>query len=231
MERTECTGATFHNLCPHDGESIKGCATETNPVWEVTTDFTLSKAVYNNHFTQVAETPRGDALFPYLNHAIVQIAMNSQTPRERCYKAAAFAAHVNVETDGLKHLTEVVPKGSSAYQNGLCRGRGAMHLTGEPAQGWNNYDTMSKNVLDDDDIFNHPETVAFPALGFLTGVMYWYKWRDWRGANEKCIELAGTEDKNEFIKLTRCIQGADGNLNDRWEYFLDLVDETGCRDL
>lgn len=228
IETVDCTGATFHNLCPNTTPTTKGCAKEQNPVWEVTTDFTLSKWVYNRLFVDVAGTPRGNALLPYLNHAIVQIAINSQTPKERCYKAAAFTAHVMVETDGLKHLTEVMTSGSDSYDNGRYRGRGAMHLTGEPADNWNNYDTMA-NVLKDRDIYNHPETVAFPARGFLTGVMYWYKWTDWKGDNEKCIELAGTEDYDEFVKLTRCIQGADGNLDDRWNYFQSLVEDTGCR--
>jgi len=90
--------------------------------------------------------------------------------------------------------------------------------------------------LDDQNILETPQTIAFPALGFLTGVMFFYKWPS---ANNNFIGKTGTEDYGTFNDLTRFIQGcadeADckqiSNLDDCWDFFQNLVEQTGCRDL
>ena len=257
VTQTDCTGAIFHDPCIYDTVGCvdgtkeafncqstdqicldnlnwscptneKACIDETEAVWSVDVPgITLSKDIYNTMFPAIKNTPRGDAFYPYLNHAIVQVALNSDNAKQRCYKVAAFVAHHKVETDGQMHFTERISARKTDYVYGKWRGRGAMHLTG--TWTWNHYETYATKLKND--ISSYPERVAFPFLGYLTGVLYLLQQRN----PDPCITYAGSDDKNSFQMLTQCIVGSfaedKSHFSNRWSNFNELAGLLGCEQL
>jgi LAS superfamily LD-carboxypeptidase LdcB len=256
VHETSCTGAIFHDPCIYDSSGCvnesnpvfgcqssdqtcmkdlnwscpsgeKACIDETEPVWMVDVPgITLSKDIYNQMFQAIRGTPRGEAFYPYLNHALVQVAFNSDNAKQRCYKVAAFVAHHKVETNGMMHFTERTSAANSDYIYGKWQGRGAMHLSG--TDKFNNYESQAK-MLEIDTILNSPEMVAFPSLGYLTGVIFILR----QGStNDTCINFMGFDDYETFKTLTKCIQGAEmRELEQRWNNFQELVGLLHCDQL
>lgn len=81
------------------------------------------------------------------------------------------------------------------------KGRGPIQLTGR-----HNY-TQFANWLNDDRVLQDPKIVATPAYGFKAAIWYWTQARD---CNAAC-------DSNDYVELTRLINGGTNGLSDRWE--------------
>ncbi len=208
IDVSRCTGATFNNKCP-GSSSTKCCVDETNRVALTTKYLTLS--VFMTLFENLSQT-RATAFEPYYNNALGKILTDNPTSFQRCIRLSSFAAQIGHESLGLLYMEEIAS--GEAYEGrcsdlGNCqpgdgtkyKGRGPIQLTGrynyESAGSYLKYDFESR-----------PEQVCFQSRGFEATTWYWQT----RNLNQYC--RTGTDD--EFIQLTRAINGGTNGLDDRF---------------
>jgi len=208
IDVAQCTGATFNGVCPGSA-AIKCCVEERNSV-PFTTQY-LNLTVFMQLHENLS-TLRATAFQPYYNNALSRILEDNPSSFEQCLRVSGFAAQIGHESLGLLYMEEIA---SGAAYEGRCsdlgncfpgdgpryKGRGPIQLTGRY-----NYQTAGSFLG-----FNfedNPEQVCFQSRGFEATVWYWVT----RNLNQYCR----TGSDEEFIQLTRAINGGTNGLDDRF---------------
>jgi len=204
IKPSECNGAIYNNLCPG---AYKCCVEDHNssPIlyWRYT-----SKEEFSFLFPSLSGT-RVDVLYPWFNDALWDV-MDHKEGNGRCGIIAAFAAQVGHESLDLSTFEEFAS--GEAYEGrckqlGNCntgdgvkyKGRGAIQVTGR-----SNYQRVSSFL--GEDFINKPDLLVLPSYGFKASVWFWTA----NNLNQYC-----TGKSNDFIELTKKINGALNGLEDR----------------
>lgn len=162
----------------------------------------MSLATFQTLFEGISAT-RAAALYPYFLTALVDGNIDT------CHEIAAFVAQIGHESAGLRYFEELAS--GDAY-NGRAdlgntqpgdgprfKGRGPIQLTGRA-----NYRAAGKAL--GMDLEEKPEQVCLPSAGFKSSVWFWTS----NGLNKYC-----TGTYNDFVTLTRRINGGTNGLDDR----------------
>ncbi|MEN7527830.1 glycoside hydrolase family 19 protein [Cupriavidus sp. DL-D2] len=131
-------------------------------------------------------------------------------------RLAAFLAQVSHESGELRYMVELAS--GQAYDTGkkavalgntpeadgdgqLYKGRGPIQLT-----GLHNY--VAALMYLDLDLVNHPELLAEPPAGCAASALFWWS-----------NKLNSYADKDDFVGLTRRINGGTNGLADRQQFW------------
>ncbi|MDR0510919.1 MAG: hypothetical protein LBH06_07495 [Rikenellaceae bacterium] len=129
-------------------------------------------------------------------------------------RQAAFIAQIGHESASLEHVREIAS--GAAYDTGRLaaslgnteakdgdgqkyKGRGLLQVTGK-----SNYVKCSRALFDDDRLLDEPHLLEQPRWAVESACWYWWM----KGLNE----LA---DRQEFVLITRKINGGTNGLKDR----------------
>ena len=204
ISQTTCDGAIYNNLCPG---SSKCCVPDVNSspwlYWRY-----VSKEQFKGLFPLLSTT-RSDLLFPWFNVALSSL-FDDKKENSECNIIIAFSAQIGHESVDLSTFEEFAS--GEAYEGrckqlGNCysgdgtrfKGRGAIQVTGR-----SNYEKVSQFL--EEDFISKPDYLVMPSYGFQASVWYWMS----NKLNQYC-----TGTTNDFITLTRKINGGINGLEDR----------------
>lgn len=226
MDVGQCRGATFNGLCD-GGNNIKCCVND--PIQARPKREWLSSNQFRAAFESLAAT-RASAMRPHFNAAIDAISDGSTSfTNAMCYRVAAFVAQVGHESLGLLYMEELASGANYEGRTDLgntqrgdgrrFKGRGPIQLTGRF-----NYRRASQSAAFPmlRDILRQPETVCYPSRGFAATAWYWVS----NGLNRY-----STASANDFVTLTRRINGGTNGLSDRQNRWAKAKASLGCAQL
>lgn len=221
IDRAECTGGTFNDLCPGDS-SILCCVAETMPVAAPPSNPLVSLSQFQTLFTNVSPT-RASALHPYFLDSLSTASINN------CLRIAAYSAQIGHESAGLLYFEEIADGSQYEDRTDLgntepgdgrrYKGRGPIQLTGRF-----NYRSAGESL--GRAFESRPEEVGMPSGGFEAAAWFW------RTRVDNADADAGTQEG--FDKITVAINGCGGvitNCNgvtdrrNRWSQARQLL---GC---
>lgn len=203
IKPSKCIGAVYNNLCPG---SEKCCVPDVNSKWLFW--HYVSKDDFKELFSSLSDN-RVDVLYPWFNDALGDI-LKDKKGNDKCDIIAAFSSQIGHESLDLSTFEEF--SSGQAYEGrckslGNCetgdgvkyKGRGAIQITGR-----SNYQKASKFI--GTDFIEKPELLVLPSYGFKASVWFWVS----NSLNQYC-----TGSKDDFITLTKRINGGLNNLEDR----------------
>lgn len=207
---SSCDGAIYNNFCP----GLSKCCIEdikNSPIfyWRY-----VSYSDFERLFPELSKT-RTNTLFPWYNNAISDILNNTHN-NKKCHIISAYTAQIGHESAGLNLFEELA---SGEEYEGRCKslgncedgdgkkfkGRGPIQITGKT-----NYKKLSEYLQED--LVNNPDLLTMPSYGFSGSVWYWKE----NDLNKYC-----TGNKDDFIKLTKAINGGENGLSDRLERWVN----------
>lgn len=204
IKPSDCDGGIYNNLCPG---SAKCCVPDVNKAPWIYWNY-VSKVQFKEMFPLLGNT-RTDILYPWFNEALGDV-LNDKKGNSNCNIISAFSAQVGHESLDLSTFEEFAS--GEAYEGrckqlGNCntgdgikyKGRGAIQVTGK-----SNYNRASTFI--GDDFINKPELLVLPSYGLKASVWFWTT----NNLNQYC-----TGNLNNFIELTRKINGGINGLEDR----------------
>ena len=199
-----CSGAVYNNLCP---KKLKCCVKDVNNPPHLNSYY-VSKEKFENLFPVLSAT-RTEFLYPWFNKALINVLSDKKGQKE-CDIIAAFSAQIGHESIELSTFEEFAT--GEAYEGrckqlGNCnpgdgvkfKGRGAIQITGR-----RNYEHVSAYL--NEDFIAKPDLLVMPSYGFQASVWYWMS----NNLNQYC-----TGNMDDFIKLTKKINGGINGLEDR----------------
>merc|ERR1711871_43493 len=201
ISEDKCTGGTFNGLC-NGGSSIKCCVAETRPTTAVPAGTQLTYNHFYNLFEGISDT-RARALYPYFVTAMNTASINT------CYRIAAFVAQLGHESVGLRYFEEIASGAAYEWRSDLgnnqpgdgrrYKGRGPIQLTGRA-----NYRNAGQSL--NRPFESKPELVCMPSGGFQAATWFWSRGN---------LNRYATASYNDFVTLTRRINGGTNGLQDR----------------
>jgi putative chitinase len=202
----ECDGAIYNNLCPGIAKCCVEDLNEPPMLYWRYVSFEDFKIIF-----PLLGDKRSETLYPWFNDALWDI-LDSRSGMTKCHVIAAFSAQIGHESVGLSTFEEFAS--GEAYEGrckqlGNCnpgdgvkyKGRGAIQVTGR-----SNYQKVSDYL--NEDFINKPDMLVMPSYGFKASVWYWVK----NNLNQYC-----TGTTNDFVELTKRINGGVNGLEDRIE--------------
>lgn len=226
MDIGQCRGATFNGLC-NGGNNIRCCVND--PIQAQPKREWLNSNQFRSAFESLAAT-RASAMRPHFNAAIDAISGGSTSfTNAMCYRVAAFVAQVGHESLGLRYMEELASGAKYEGRTDLgntqpgdgrrFKGRGPIQLTGRF-----NYQRASQSAAFPilRNILNEPESVCYPSRGFAATAWFWVS----NGLNRY-----STASANDFLTLTRRINGGTNGLRDRQNRWAKAKTSLGCTQL
>ena len=218
ISRDKCTGGTYNGLCP-GSSNVVCCVPETTATSAVPAGTKLTFDNFYNLFEGISRT-RAQALYPYFVSSMQKANINT------CLEISAYVAQLSHESSGLRYFEEIAS--GSAYEGRTdlgntqpgdgrrYKGRGPIQLTGR-----SNYRNAGNKL--GLPLESKPELVCMPSAGFLAVVYYWTM--TWRG---DLSDYGRTGTYNDFVALTRAVNGGTNGLQDRLNRWYKARSYMGC---
>jgi len=202
---SSCDGGIYNNLCPGN---FKCCVDDINSspwlYWKY-----VSKEEFKGLFPLLSDI-RINTLYPWYNKALSNILDDIIDTKIKCNIISSFSAQIAHESLDLTTFEEFA---SGENYEGRCKqlgncspgdgikykGRGAIQITGK-----SNYIKVSEYI--GEDFVEKPDLLVLPSYGFKVSEWYWL---------ENKLNQYSTNNLNDFITLTKKINGGINGLEDR----------------
>lgn len=135
------------------------------------------------------EPARAKDILPFINTYLTEFKMTT------CEERIMFFTQIAEETDNLGLLTEVASDWSSSTSK--YKGRGLFQLTG--SSNYRRFEAYCKELGDDVDFINKPETINNPKYAVLSAFWYW----DINNC-KKYSRVLSEDNMLKIAKITNC---------------------------
>eukprot|EP00172_Hildenbrandia_rubra_P003308 Plantae.Rhodophyta-Hildenbrandia_rubra.ctg512.p1 GENE.Plantae.Rhodophyta-Hildenbrandia_rubra.ctg512~~Plantae.Rhodophyta-Hildenbrandia_rubra.ctg512.p1 ORF type:complete len:374 (+),score=32.72 Plantae.Rhodophyta-Hildenbrandia_rubra.ctg512:1019-2140(+) len=215
IDRAECTGGTFNDLCSGNSD-ILCCVSETISTDTPPSNPAVSLALFRSMYDNIS-LKRAEALWPYFLEALDFADVNT------CERIAAFIAQTSHESDGLLYFEEISSGAQYEGREDLgniypgdgvrYKGRGPLQLTGR-------YNYQSAGSALGRDFESRPEQVGMPSGGFLGAAWFW--------KTNNVNRFSDLKTEQAFRDQTKVINGGFNGLEDRLRRWRQSLASLGC---